>query len=59
MKIVTTKQMAEIENMSEELGVTKKKLMYNAGIAITEKIFEICLKKKFLISSILFSIFLF
>lgn len=49
MKVVTTKQMAEIEDMSEKLGVTKKELMHNAGIEITRKILDICSEKKFII----------
>ncbi|HAE51625.1 MAG TPA: hypothetical protein DCG30_00015, partial [Ruminococcus sp.] len=31
MQIVTPKQMAKIEERSEQLGVSKKELMLNAG----------------------------
>lgn len=41
MRIVTTKQMTAIEDMSEKLGVTKKMLMQNAGKKIAERIMEI------------------
>lgn len=41
MKIVTTKQMSAVEDMSEKLGVTKKMLMQNAGRKIAERIMEI------------------
>ncbi|MDE5570395.1 MAG: hypothetical protein K2I82_07065 [Ruminococcus sp.] len=41
MRIVTTKQMTAVEDMSEKLGVTKKMLMQNAGKKIAERIMEI------------------
>lgn len=41
MKIVTTRQMAKVEDMSEKLGVTKKMLMQNAGAKIAERIMQI------------------
>ncbi|MDE5764934.1 MAG: NAD(P)H-hydrate dehydratase [Ruminococcus sp.] len=45
MKTVTTKQMSEIENNSEKLGVSKKILMQNAGIKLAGRITEICRNK--------------
>lgn len=47
MKVVTTKQMAKVEDMSEKSGVTKKTLMQNAGRKIAEKIMEISSKENF------------
>lgn len=41
MRIVTAKQMAEVENISEEMGVTKEILMQNAGRKIAERIMQI------------------
>ncbi len=41
MRIVTTKQMTAVEDMSEKLGVTKKMLMQNAGKKIAERIMKI------------------
>lgn len=40
MQIVTPKQMAEIEDRSEKLGVSKKQLMLNAGKALSDLIAE-------------------
>lgn len=42
MRIVTPKQMSKIEDNSEKLGVSKKKLMENAGKALAERIDEYC-----------------
>lgn len=40
MQIVTPKQMAEIEERSEKLGVSRKQLMLNAGKALSDLIAE-------------------
>lgn len=42
MKVVTPKQMAKIEDMSEKLGVSKKELMENAGKALADLIDNYC-----------------
>ena len=42
MQIVSPKQMAKIENRSEELGVSKKQLMENAGKALAGIIDDYC-----------------
>lgn len=42
MKVVTPKQMAKIEDMSEKLGVSKKELMENAGKALAGLIDDYC-----------------
>lgn len=42
MQIVTTKQMAKVEQQAEKLGVTPKELMQNAGRKLAERIMEIC-----------------
>ena len=42
MKIVTPKQMQMIEERSEKLGVSRKKLMENAGKALAEIIDSYC-----------------
>lgn len=42
MKVVTPKQMAKIEDMSEKLGVSKKQLMENAGKALADLIDNYC-----------------
>lgn len=45
MKIVTTKQMRMVEKKAEELGVSHKELMKNAGRKLAERIMEICSKE--------------
>ncbi len=47
MRVVTTKQMAKVENMAEKLGVSKKILMQNAGRKLAERIMEISSKEEF------------
>ncbi|MDE5936612.1 MAG: NAD(P)H-hydrate dehydratase, partial [Ruminococcus sp.] len=42
-----TKQMAEVENMAEKSGVSKKMLMKNAGRKLAERIIEISSKEEF------------
>lgn len=42
MRLVTSSQMKEIENQSEELGVSKAELMDNAGAKLAEVISEYC-----------------
>lgn len=46
MKIVSVKQMAKVEDMSEKLGVSKKMLMQNAGRKLAERIIEITKSEK-------------
>ena len=45
MQIVSPKQMAEIENRSEEIGISKRQLMENAGKALAGIIDEYCRKE--------------
>lgn len=45
MQIVSTEQMKQIELSSEELGVSREKLMENAGAALAEVIDEYCREK--------------
>lgn len=47
MRVVTTKQMAKVENMAEKSGVSKKILMQNAGRKLAERIMEISSKEEF------------
>lgn len=46
MRIVTPKQMSIIEDRCEQLGVSKKKLMENAGRALAEAIDSYCHRSK-------------
>lgn len=46
MRIVTPKQMSKIEDYSEKLGVSKKQLMENAGMALAEHIDNYCRREK-------------
>ena len=46
MKIVTSKQMADLENMSEASGISKDQLMENAGHKIAEKAIKVLLEPK-------------
>lgn len=45
MQIVSPKQMAEIENRSEEIGISKRQLMENAGKALAGIIDDYCRKE--------------
>ena len=45
MQIVSPKQMRLIEERSEELGVSRKKLMENAGKALASAIDDYCRKE--------------
>lgn len=47
MRVVTTKQMAKVENMAEKSGISKKTLMQNAGRKLAERIMEISSKEEF------------
>ncbi|MBR3970080.1 MAG: NAD(P)H-hydrate dehydratase [Ruminococcus sp.] len=42
MQIVNTEQMLKIEKQSENLGVSRKELMQNAGVAIAKRVLQIC-----------------
>lgn len=42
MQIVNTEQMMNIEKQSENLGVSRKELMQNAGVAIAKRVLQIC-----------------
>ena len=46
MKIVTSKQMADLENLSEASGISKDQLMENAGHKIAEKAIKVLLEPK-------------